>query len=124
MYEYQATVHRIVDADTLDLNVDLGMGVFTRQRIRLARVDAWEVRGEEREKGMAAKVRVAELLAGTEDGPMKVIIRTKKDKRGKYGRYIAEVIIPARQEDGILVPEVNLSDKLVAEGHAEYWHSK
>jgi len=104
LFEYRATVHRIVDGDTFDLDVDLGFGVMMRQRVRLARVDTWEVRGEERPLGLKAKERVEELMPpGT-----KVTMRTLKDK-GKYGRYLAEIILASYE---------NLGDLLLNEGHA------
>jgi micrococcal nuclease len=106
---YAATIRRVVDADTIDLDIDLGFSIHSKQRVRLARVDAWEVRGEEREQGQVAKARVEELL------PLgKVVyVQTHKDKTGKYGRYIAEIWLSAASP-------VNLSDLLVEEGHAEY----
>ena len=80
-YSYHATVQRIVDADTLDLVIDCGFNIKTIQRIRVAGIDAWEVRGPEREKGLKAKEFVESMMsAGT-----KVIVRTGKD-RGKYSR--------------------------------------
>lgn len=109
MYEYKATVSRIVDADTLDLDIDLGLGVHKKERIRLARVDAWEVRGDERIQGVKAKEFVEDLLHSINE----VTITTMKDKKGKYGRYIAEVLIP---HDG---KNENLSDLLVEKGHAK-----
>ena len=108
MYEYRATVDRVVDADTLDLDIDLGLGVHKKERIRLARIDAWEVRGDERVQGIKAKEYVEDLLHSIDE----VTITTKKDKKGKYGRYIAEVLIP---HDG---KNRNLSDLLVEHGHA------
>ena len=112
MWEYYATVKRVVDADTMDLEVDLGFGVLKNDRFRLARIDAWEVRGEERPKGLLAKARVEELCpVGS-----KVLISTNKEK-GKYGRYIAEIII---EFDDQLT---NLNDLLVEEGHAELYEA-
>ena len=55
MYEYKGIVVKIVDADTIDVRVDLGFSISTHQRLRVARIDAWEIRGEERPKGLAAK---------------------------------------------------------------------
>ena len=107
-WTYYAVVVKIVDADTSDVEIDLGFYTKREERLRLARIDAWEVRGEERPKGLVAKDRVIELIpVGSQ-----VIITT--EKKGKYGRYIAEVIFKAGEEDA------NLSDLLVEEGHAEY----
>jgi micrococcal nuclease len=95
-YIYDATVARVVDADTLDLDVDLGFGVWTRQRIRLvgpneSYFDAWEMRGPEREKGKAATAFVEILLATYPS----VLIKTSQEK-GKYGRYLGQVMVEGR----------------------------
>jgi micrococcal nuclease len=115
MYEYKSEVLRVVDADTLDLRVDMGFRHFQDMRVRLARIDAWEKRGEEREKGLEATQFVLELFANLEDDY--VVIRTQKDKQGKYGRYIAEVVI--MNPDG--TEKLNLNELLVEKGHAGWW---
>jgi len=106
-YVRKAKVLRVVDADTLDLLVDLGYAVYVKERVRLARVDAWETRGEEREKGLMAKAFVESLLEAADH---EVTVRTTKHK-GKYGRYIAEI------EVQLELDTVNLSDKLLEGGH-------
>lgn len=114
MYEYRAEVVKVVDADTIDFKVDLGFKFSVELRFRVARIDAWEVRGEERERGLVATGFVKDLFANL--GENYIVIRTDKDKTGKYGRYIAEIII--KSPEGIELD--NLSDLLVKEGHAEY----
>ena len=116
MYEYKAEVIHVVDADTFDVRVDMGFSHFQEMRIRLARIDAWEKRGEEREMGIAATEFVLELLANLEDDDY-IVIRTQKDKQGKYGRYLADVII--MNSDG--TEKTNINDLLVKEGHAEWY---
>lgn len=106
MWTYNAQVIRVVDADTIDMTVDMGFYMYSRQRFRLARIDAWEVRGEEREEGLIAKAAVAHLLPPGRE------VRIQTSKTGKWGRWLAEVWVET--EAG----EVNLSDWLLAEGHA------
>ena len=113
MFEYTATILKVVDGDTIDVMVDLGMGVHRKERLRFSRVNAWETRGEHREKGLLAKARVADLLPLGE----RIIIKTEKDKRGKFGRYLAEIIIPASDWKE-LEEDTNLNDLLLKEGHA------
>jgi len=108
MFEYHATVLKVVDGDTIDVMVDLGMGVHRKERLRFSRINAWETRGEHKEKGKLAKARVAELIPVGD----KILIKTQKDKKGKYGRYIAEIFIL----DSVM--SVNLNDLLLNEGHA------
>jgi len=92
-----------VDGDTLDLRFDLGFGISRVERVRLAEVNAWEVRGEEAPQGRAAKARVEELCAIGST----VVVRTYKS--GKFNRYIATIQLPGRGDLGQL---------LLAEGHA------
>lgn len=64
-YVYAATVRRVMDGDTLELDVDLGFHVIARQSIRMEGGDAAELRSkvpEERTKAQAAMARLAALL--------------------------------------------------------------
>ena len=91
MYEYLATVERVLDGDTLDVVLLLGFKITTHQRLRLADVDTpetWRPKTEaERAHGEEATRYVKTMLEGKD-----VIIRTSKT--GKYGRYIAHVRLP------------------------------
>ena len=110
-YFYTAEVINIVDADTIDIRIDLGLSVQVNIRTRLHRIDAWEVRGEEREKGLLAKARVEELIpVGTE-----VTVNTHKDKKGKYGRYLVEIFTANNK---------NVNNVLLTEGHAVVYGTK
>ena len=109
MFEYQATVTRVIDADTVDMDVDLGFYITLRERFRLSRIDAWEVRGVERPEGLLAKDA---LIALFEEHGNRCVINTEKGK-GKYGRWIAEITLLG---DTL----INVSDWLVDQGHAEY----
>lgn len=62
MFEYVGKVVKIVDGDTIDVNVDLGFSIKTKQRFRLFGIDAWEIRGKERKLGLKAKEWVKEIL--------------------------------------------------------------
>jgi micrococcal nuclease len=111
MYEYQATCTRVVDGDTYDLDIDLGLHVHVHERVRLRGVDTPETYGvkkdsEEYAAGIKATERVVELLVPG----MSFIVTTHKDKKGKYGRYLVDVILP----DGR-----NLADVLLNEGLAK-----
>ena len=79
-----------------------------KERLRLYAIDAWEKRGEEREKGLEA----AQYVCGKIPTGVRVLIKTFKDKTGKYGRYIAKVYY--RENNGWTC----LNDMLVKEGHA------
>mgnify|MGYP003659445819 FL=1 len=105
-YRYRAHVLKIYDGDTITVRVDLGFHTHRIERLRLARINAWEVRGEERPAGLIARDWLRTQILGRD-----VEVTTTKDKRGKWGRYIAEVFTL----DG-----ANLNDALVANSHAKY----
>ncbi len=79
----------VYDGDTARFHIELGFGVILHdQQIRLLGIDAPEVRGEERLEGLASRDALRSKIEG-----MTVIIKTHKDKQGKYGRWLAEVFI-------------------------------
>ena len=106
MYKYKAILNRIIDGDTIDVQIDLGFGIQIKQRVRLHGINTPETRTldlDEKKRGFAAKDRLKELL------PREFIIETILNKRDKYGRVL-----------GILwVNEENINDKMVTEGHAK-----
>lgn len=108
LYIYKAEVLRIVDGDTVDLDVDLGMRVHIHERIRFYNFDAPETYGvkkdsEEYRLGQAAKAALMLLIPeGSE-----VILSTFKDKTGKYGRYIG----------GITKDGEDIGELMIASGH-------
>jgi len=111
MYVYKAIVRSIYDADTLRADIDLGFGVWLKnQSIRWLKIDAWEMRGEEREKGIIARDRVRELIQDKE-----IIIKTYKDDKGKYGRWLAEVYYA---EETVLEWDNTINQQLINENHA------
>ena len=94
MYEYRVIIDRWVDGDTVDVDIDLGFGVWLKdQRVRLYGVNAPESRTrdlEEKKFGLLAKNFVLEHCPiGSE-----IIVQTHKDDaRGKFGRILGELIV-------------------------------
>jgi len=118
MYEYKARVLRVVDGDTVDLDIDLGCSVHVHERCRLYGINAPETHGvkkdsDEYRKGMEATEFLRNMIEGKE-----ILIRTHKDKRGKYGRYLVEIFAYAVTDDGFgpIFPSVNA--EMVEAGHA------
>ena len=101
-------VVKIVDGDTCDVLLDVGFHTYLRKRLRFMDIDTWEVRGEERPKGLIAKDRLIELIESSD----KVYVQTVMDARGKYGRVLAWVWT---EKDEILT---NVNEILLLEGHA------
>ena len=93
MHEYNCTIRRVVDGDTVDVDIDLGFGIWVHnERVRLYGIDTPESRTrdlEEKKAGLFAKDVVLHYLP---EGS-KQVLRTHKDKVGKYGRVLGEFII-------------------------------
>ena len=107
MYEYRAYVRKVYDADTVTVDIDLGFDVVLKgQKIRLVRINAPEVRGQQRPEGLKSR----DALRG-KIGNKWVKIRTQKDKKGKFGRWLGEIWI---DDDCV-------NDWLIAEGLAEVY---
>ncbi|GAB4372205.1 MAG: hypothetical protein Kow0042_15410 [Calditrichia bacterium] len=110
LYYYLANVIDVYDGDTIRVDVDLGMKTWVKnERIRLARINAPELRGEEREKGLISRDFLRSQILNKE-----VMLETFKDKEGKYGRYLAEVWVESNGE------WINVNDMMVSEGMAVY----
>jgi len=87
MYEYQATIMRIVDGDTFDADVDLGFHTISRQRFRILGYSAPEISGIEREMGGKARAKLEEVL------PIHSVVRLTSTKTEKFGRWLADVTL-------------------------------
>ena len=113
MFEYFCKVTRVVDGDTIDVEVDLGFDIIHRARVRMMGIDTPESRTrnlEEKALGLASKARIKELLASR-----KVKLETSKEGKGKFGRILATVW--ASDKKGI-AEYININEKLIEEGHA------
>jgi micrococcal nuclease len=110
LYQYRAKVVRIVDGDTIDVDLDLGFEIHYKVRIRFLGINAPESRTrdlEEKALGLAAKDFVSRwLLESAGNHP---VIETSLDKKGKYGRVLGRIL----NDEGVC-----LNDVLIEEGHA------
>ena len=93
MHEYNCTIRRVVDGDTVDVDIDLGFDMWIHnERVRLFGIDTPESRTrdlEEKKAGLFAKDVVLHYLP---EGS-KQVLKTHKDKVGKYGRVLGEFVI-------------------------------
>lgn len=115
LYWYRARLVRVVDGDTVDLDVDLGFLTRRTMRFRLLGIDAPEIRGEQRPRGLRARTRLIELIRELSISPngAEVLVRSHSDRTGKFGRWLAELF--GADASGALV---SLNERLIAEGHA------
>lgn len=128
MYQYQAIVKKVVDGDTLEIDIDLGLSVWVKsEKIRLYGVNTPEVFGikkgtPEWEEGNKASTFVKKYLKENDE----IIVETHKDKKEKYGRYLALIYIQIDESVVAGLPEVRkisdyfcLNDILVGKGLAK-----
>ena len=113
MYEYKCKILRVVDGDTVDVDIDLGFGVWLKkERVRMMGIDTPESRTRdkvEKKFGLAAKAFVkSKMPVGSIQVLKTEIDKSGEDKKGKFGRILGD----------FLIDEDRLTDIMVSEGHA------
>ena len=108
MYEYRVKILRIVDGDTVDVDIDLGFGIWIHnERVRIMGIDTPESRTRdsvEKLFGKAAGKRLGELLGET------AILKTQinkdgEDMKGKFGRVLGDFVVDDQMATDILIEE-------------------
>jgi len=108
LYEYKCKINKVVDGDTVDVDIDLGFGIWMKdERVRIVGIDTPESRTRDKvEKifGTAAKERLQELLG------KECILRTQinkdgEDMKGKFGRILGDFIVENKSVAEVLVEE-------------------
>src|SRR6056300_1328930 len=108
--EYDVVVLKVIDGDTVDVDIDLGFGVMLKdERVRIMGIDTPESRTSDRVEdlfGEAAKSRLKELM---KNGAKLITTEDKngEDMKGKFGRILGDFKV-----DGTLVTEI-----MIEEGH-------
>lgn len=102
MYKYRAEILRVIDGDTVECKVDLGFDVSLNAKFRMAGINAPEIDTDE---GKVTSARLKELCPVG----LKCVVQTSKDRKEKYGRYLAVIL-----KDG-----VNINQLLLDEGLAK-----
>ena len=103
MYEYKCNIKRVVDGDTVDVVIDLGFSILYSTRVRLYGIDTPESRTrnkDEKVRGFLSKYYLKDWL---EKGD--VVIRTHKDKKGKFGRVLGEMVVDGKNINLLMVDE-------------------
>jgi micrococcal nuclease len=105
MHEYKAKVVRVIDGDTIDVDIDLGFDVIlSKQRIRLYGIDTPESRTRDKEEKFYGKISAQFLKDRCKKGSY-ITVRTHLDKKGKFGRILGEII----------VDNINLNKQMIEE---------
>ena len=115
MYEYRVKIIKVIDGDTVDVDIDLGFGItLTDERVRIMGIDTPESRTRDKvEKvfGKAAKQALLDMLGKT--SILKTQInRDGEDMKGKFGRILGDFIVDRNGE------ECSVVKALVEDGHA------
>jgi len=111
MYEYRVKkLYKVVDGDTIDVDIDLGFDISLFQRVRLAGIDTPESRTKdayEKKLGLEVKEKLNDLLKNATN----IIIRTEKpDSTEKYGRILGWLFIDNQK--------LSINEQLIKEGYA------
>ena len=113
MYRYSVTVTRVVDGDTVDVDIDLGFGMtYKKQRVRMMGIDTPESRTrnlEEKFYGKQSKYFLESLL---EDRKVQLVSHDK----GKFGRILGELFIDDMPE-GIIVNATGSVNKMMIDNY-------
>lgn len=116
---YKCKILRIVDGDTVDVDIDLGFGMWMhKERVRMMGIDTPESRTrdlEEKAFGLASKERLKELLPIGSIQILKTEIdKSGEDAKGKFGRILGDFLIEGERASEILIEE----------GHAVAYHGQ
>ena len=118
MYEYRCKIVKFIDGDTVDVDIDLGFGVWMhKERIRLYGIDTPESRTrdlDEKKYGLIAKGWIEKFMPV---GSMQTLI-TQKDKSGKFGRILGKF----RVNDGHY--DIILNDWMISNHHAVAYYGQ
>ena len=111
MYEYRVKkVHKVVDGDTIDVDIDLGFDISFSSRVRLAGIDTPESRTtdlKEKTLGVEVKEKLKKEIAAAKD----IVIKTEKpDSSEKYGRILGWIFLDGNT--------VSLNQQLIDQGYA------
>ena len=118
MYEYKAKLVNVVDGDTVDVDIDLGFGIWMRdERVRIMGIDTPESRTRdlvEKKFGLAAKKRITELLEVDNIVLKTQVARNGEDMKGKFGRVLGDFDVYYEPSES----SISVSEIMIMEGHA------
>lgn len=127
MYEYYCKIVKVIDGDTVDVDIDLGFGVWLKkERVRVNGIDTPESRTRDKEEkkfGLISKNRVKQLLPVGSTQILKTESdRNGEDKKGKFGRILGDFVFTKSVDGGRLTDR--LSDVLIDENMAVRYHGQ
>ena len=114
MHEYKVKIRRIVDGDTVDVDIDLGFDtILSKQRIRLYGIDTPESRTRDKEEKFYGKLS-AKFLKEQCKNNSEIFLKTYLDKKGKFGRILGELIV-----EGVNINKMMIEKYMAVEYHGQ-----
>ena len=108
MYEYKAIVTRVIDGDTIDVDIQLGFYVIlSKQRVRLYGIDTPESRTRDKEEKIRGLLSKDYLKDNCYVGST---IKLKSKEKGKFGRILGVIY-----KDG---DSISMNQRMIEEGFA------
>ena len=105
MWTYRCKLRRVVDGDTVDVDIDLGFGIWQmKERVRIMGIDTPESRTRdkiEKKFGLAAKAKLKSLL-GPKPVLQTTISKKGEDMKGKFGRVLGDFLVDGKQVTEIM----------------------
>ena len=105
MWTYRCKLKRVVDGDTVDVDIDLGFGIWQmNERVRIMGIDTPESRTRdkiEKKFGLAAKAKLKSLL-GPKPVLQTTISKKGEDMKGKFGRVLGDFLVDGKQVTEIM----------------------
>jgi micrococcal nuclease len=123
MYEYKCKIVKIIDGDTVDIDLDLGFGIWVRgERVRIHGIDTPESRTRdkvEKKFGLASKKFVQAMLP---TGSQQTLVTEKQgdDSKGKFGRILGKFRVYDHKTDSWMF----LGEIMVRDGYAVAYHGQ
>ena len=125
MYEYKCKILRVVDGDTVDIDIDLGFGIWmAKERVRMMGIDTPESRTRdkvEKKFGLASKEYVkAYLPIGSMQVLKTEIDKSGEDKKGKFGRILGDFLVYDAKQDA----QKKLTEIMISQGYGVAYHGQ
>jgi len=111
MYEYHVkNLSKVVDGDTIDVDIDLGFDISFSSRVRLAGIDTPESRTSDKaEKSLGLEAK--EYLKYKLKDAKSITIKTEKmDSSEKYGRILGWIFVDGQ--------DVSVNQQMIDDGYA------
>lgn len=114
MYEYRCKIVRIIDGDTVVVDIDLGFDIWLKdESVRFLGMDAPEVRTRDQVEKLFGEISKAYVEKMIPVGSMQIVKTERPNSRGKFGRVLGTFRIYDEKTDRW----TSLSEVMIREGY-------